>query len=67
MTATLLFDKIAQKRTVHLVANSRDAATDADRLDFSALTPGAPEANVRNLITKPSTRPAWCSRRLCPR
>lgn len=53
VTATLLFDKIAQKRTVHLVANSRDAATGADRLDFSALTPGAPEANVRNLITKP--------------
>lgn len=51
--ATLLFDKIAQKRTVHLVANSRDAATGADRLDFSALTVGAPEANVRNLVTKP--------------
>ena len=53
VTATLLFDKIAQKRTVHLVANSRDAATGADRLDFSALTVGAPEANVRNLVTKP--------------
>ena len=53
VTATLLFDKIAQKRTVHLVANSRDAATEADRLDFSALTVGAPEANVRNLVTKP--------------
>lgn len=53
VTATLLFDKIAQKRTVHLVANSRDAATGADRLDFSALTVGAPEANVRNLRTKP--------------
>lgn len=51
--ATLLFDKIAQKRTVHLVANSRDAATGADRLDFSALTVGAPEANVRNLRTTP--------------
>lgn len=53
VTATLLFDKIAQKRTVHLVANSRDAATGADRLDFSALTVGAPEANVRNLRTTP--------------
>lgn len=50
---TLLFDKVAKKRTVHLVANSRDAVTDADRIDFSALTPGVPEATVRNLTTKP--------------
>ena len=47
----LLFEQIDKKRTVHLVANARDKATGADRMDFSPLTEGSPESVVGTLKT----------------
>lgn len=48
---TLLFDATPRRRTVHLVANSRYYDSNADRVNFSALNVGTPEAAVANLQT----------------
>lgn len=49
---TVLFDASPKKRTVHLVANSYFPDNMEDRVDFSPMTEGCPEANVRLLTTR---------------
>lgn len=47
----LLFDATSEKRIIHLVANSRYAGDNSDRIDFSPITAGCHESAVGNLAT----------------
>ena len=50
-TITFYFDKISKKRTIHIIANARDKATNADRIDYTPLTEGCAESQVAQLKT----------------
>lgn len=50
---TLLFDAVTKRRTVHLIANSRDFASNAYRVDIPSLAVGDPESKVGQLKTLP--------------
>lgn len=55
-TFTLRMDYTPQACTFHIVANGREPGTDADRINFDAVTPGMLEANAIPLLRTNATQ-----------